>query len=240
MKHCLLVSMMITICAAMAQGQNQQVEQLEVILADTIAKPRLFRPTMLLIGVDAVTGLSSIISSQKNGWEMQAEIDLHRYFLVAEYGRENLNISDSTYLYTSSGNYWRFGIDANLIPRDAFGSILYFGLRYGKASFKDSMVGSNFEPFWGDIPIDEFNDNVTARWLEVVTGMKAKVWKNLYLGYILRLKFAKKIIDKEELNLDPFRIPGYGLADQNSFWGVNYYIAWKFTFGEKYILPPKQ
>jgi len=209
----------------------------QAIVTDSIPKSQMIAPTMLRIGVDLIGAAHTAINENRDAWEVQAEVDIYRYFITAEFGSEVNQFIREDYDYRSDGTYWRVGADINMIPREPFGSVLFFGLRYANGTFDEDLSGTISDPVWGDILIDSSNENVKARWIEVVAGMKAKVWKNLYMGYILRLKASLKIKNESELQLDPYRIPGYGLADQNSFFGINYYIAWQFPFRQKYAVP---
>jgi len=58
------------------------------------------------------------------------------------------------------------------------------------------------------------------------------------MGYTLRLKTSLRLSGDQEL--ESYRIPGYGLASEASFWGVNYYVSWRFKFREKYTVPVKE
>ena len=209
----------------------------QAIVTDTIPKGQMYIPTFFRLGADLLGGIHTAINDSRDAWEIQGEVDVYRYFLVGELGGETNYFVDKNYEYRSNGIYGRFGVDINMIPREAWGSVLFFGLRYGRSNFEEQLYGAVFDPIWGYTIIDDSNKLIQARWYEIVTGMKAKVWKNLYLGYILRLKVSLKIMNPYAIEVDPFRIPGYGLADQNSFYGINYYVAWKFSFRQKYTMP---
>ena len=208
----------------------------QAIVTDSIPKSLMFSPTMIRVGADFIGVARTAISDTRDSWEVQGEVDIYRYFITIEFGSETNHFIQEDYEYKGEGTYWRLGADINLIPREAFGSVLYFGLRYAHSSFNESLTGTVNDAIWGNTAIDVSNEAVKSRWMEVVTGMKAKVWKNMYLGYALRLKFSSKIKNAEDLELDPFQVPGYGRADQNSFWGINYYIAWQFPFKQKYMI----
>jgi hypothetical protein len=211
----------------------------QAILTDSVPKLKMFIPTMVRVGGDVLGLARTAIDKNRDPWEVQAEIDIHRYFLAAEFGGEVARYTDDDYKYKSEGTYWRFGADINIIPREAFGSVLYFGLRYGKSTFSEELLGTVNDPVWGDLEIESYNDMAVAEWYEIVTGMKAKVWKNLYMGYALRVKASLKIENSAELEIEPFQIPGYGLGTQDFFFGINYYIAWRFQFQKKYMVPKK-
>ena len=209
----------------------------QVIVTDSIPKSQMWAPTFVRIGTELINPIRSVLGNRTSGWEVEVETDFHRYVAVFDYGFEKWTFSDTTYMYESSGNYYRVGLDANLIPRDKFGSSLYFGLRYGQGSFEEELVGTVSYPQWGSSLIDGENREMRVQWFEMVMGMKAKVWKGLVLGYTLRLKLSPEFSDPQEF--ETYRIPGYGIGRSSNFWGISYYVAWQFQFRQKYMVPPR-
>lgn len=210
----------------------------QAIITDSIPKYKMIAPTMFMFGFELLGPAYTLISEQRSGWELEAALDVYRYFIVYDYGAEFFDFQKDTYNYSSEGTYWRFGADINMIPRDEYGSLLYFGLRYSESILTEKMTGKVFDKQWGTTYFTSLNGNVNARWIEIVAGMRAKIWKELYMGYTLRLKTSLRLSGDQEL--ESYRIPGYGLASESSFWGVNYYISWRFKFREKYTVPQKE
>ena len=207
------------------------------IVTDTIPTSKMWAPTMFRFGYDLLGPLYNVVSRSRGGWEVTGEIDLYKFFLIAEYGNEHFDYGDSLYHYRSNGNYLRLGFDINTMSRDKFGSELFFGFRYVKGSFTESLSGSTSVYQWGFAYFNDENPDLESSWIEFTAGMKAKVWKKLYMGYTLRLKLSPKITGEQ--NIEPYRIPGYGLASETNFWGINYYIAWRFDFRQKYMTPAR-
>ena len=193
---------------------------------------------MIRIGYDLIGPLQNGISRSRGGWELVGEVDLNKFFAVVEYGNEHFDYGDSSYHYRSSGNYLRLGFDYNMIPRDLFGSELFFGFRYAASRFDEKLSGETNIYQWGAAYMNDENKQLKGSWIEFTAGMKAQVWKHLYMGYTLRLKVAPGI--KGDQNLETYRMPGYGLPARPNFWGINYYAAWKFDFRKKYVRPQKK
>jgi len=209
----------------------------QVIVTDSIPKSKMIGPTMFRIGTELIAPITSVVGTRRAGWELQIETDVYRYLLVADFGNETWTFGDSTYNYRSSGYYYRFGVDANLIPRDRFGGSFNFGLRYARSFFDEELFGAVRYPQWGTSLADGKNENMDAQWFEITLGIKANVWKNLVLGYTLRLKAGLSL--SEFQGLEPYRIPGYGISGADNFWGMSYYVSWQFNFRKKYMIPPK-
>ncbi len=210
----------------------------QAIVTDSISGGKLWTPTMLRIGYDLIGPLQNAISRSRGGWEITGETDFNKFNLIAEFGNEHFDYGDNaTYHYRADGNYFRLGFDYNMIPRDEFGSELFFGFRYATGNFDETLAGVTNVFQWGSGYMNEKNSNVSATWLEFTAGMRAKVWKQLYMGYTLRLKVAPSL--KGEQNIETYLIPGYGLYSKPNFWSINYYVAWKFSFRQKYTKSKK-
>ena len=192
---------------------------------------------MFRISYDLVGPLQNAISRSRGAWEVTGEVDLNNLFVIGAFGNEHFDYGDSSYHYRSDGNYNRIGFDLNMIPRDEYDSELFFGFRYATSRFQESLSGERNIFQWGKGYFNEQNTDMKATWIEFTAGMKAKVWKNLFMGYTLRLKIKMGV--QGEQNLETYRIPGYGLAEDNNFWGINYYAAWRFNFAQKYVRPSK-
>ena len=216
----------------MAIGSNGQA-----IISDTVSNSQLWAPTMIRIGYDLIGPLQNAISRARGGWELSGEVDFNKFFVVTEFGNEHFDYGDSSYHYRSDGNYLRLGFDLNMIPRDKYGSVLFFGFRYATSRFDETISGETNVFQWGSAYMNEKNTKVKSTWIEFTAGMKAKVWKQLYMGYTLRLKVSPSI--NGEQNLETYRIPGYGLQSKPNFWGINYYVSWRFDFRKKYVRPQK-
>jgi hypothetical protein len=103
----------------------------------------------------------------------------------------------------------------------------------------------NANPYFGEAPIlasgDKFN-GLTASWIEVVAGVKAKVINNVYLGFSLRLN--RLVSNYKPTNFDNLYIPGFNRTYDGDFGvGVNYTITYfipiykkKVTNREKKVL----
>jgi hypothetical protein len=95
------------------------------------------------------------------------------------------------------------------------------------------------DPFFYDYAEQISKPGMSANWYEANFGMKIRVWKDLYLGWAGRIKFAKKV-SANDTSFDTYYIPGYGLADSDSRWGFNYQIFYRIPFREKPPYKPKK
>ena len=194
---------------------------------------RDFKPSAINFGLDVLGLARTSTSAGFTRIEAQGDIDIDRYFFVLDMGHEATSISNSNYSYSNSGNYFRAGIQANMMPYNPNRDFLFVGLRYARSRFSDEIVFQDEFDKWGAKNFSFKNNGLTARWWEVTLGMKVKVLKSLYFGYTIRYKLAKKISDFGELI--PRNLPGFGRADKSSSAGFSYYILYHLPFRDKPI-----
>ncbi|MBL6444957.1 hypothetical protein JMN32_01460 [Fulvivirga sp. 29W222] len=212
---------LISIClVTMASAAFSQKEKVQL---DTTS--RRFIPTGIRVGADLIGFGKSFSKVDYKQYEFQADIDFYRYFLNVEYGQMERTLENSNSLYTVEGSYFKVGPDINFLHRDPDQSALFFGLRYATTTFSDELNFSYTNDVFGDGTSQISNTDLKADWFEMVTGMKVKMWKFIWLGYTARFKFGIDTFERNELI--PHEIPGYGRADKNVSWGFNYYLIFR-------------
>ena len=74
-------------------------------------------------------------------------------------------------------------------------------------------------------------DALSARWVEVVTGIKVKMINNIYMGFSLRLN--RLMSDIRPDNFDNLYIPGFNKKTDENVWGAG------FNYTITYAIPVK-
>lgn len=206
----------------------------QILPQDTAAvDPTPWKPSFVRIGYDISRPGVSLFSNRFSQ-EFSAEIDFKDLFLVSEFGFEES--SQSTPGYKNSGLYYRIGVDANMIRYDQSKNVITFGLRYAAAQFQhefNTTVTDEFETR----NINQKETGVTASWFEVLMGMKVRIWRELFMGYGFRLKFANSV--KEDGLILPFEMPGYGRVFNDGrekrglVLGFHYALYWTIRLRDK-------
>lgn len=200
-----------------------------------VKKPRVkrdFKPSSFKVGGDVLGFGRSLIESDYTHYEAQFDVDFHRYFFVVDVGRQEHSFSGSSFAYSNDGNYFRVGIQANMTQFNEDRNVIFFGLRYARSNFSDKLNFTQATDHWGSGDIALNNNGLSARWFELNTGMKVRVTGQLYLGYTIRFKLAKSM-SQPTSTLQPYTIPGFGLASKGSNIGFNYYILYRLPFRNK-------
>jgi len=213
-------------------AQQQEVVEADTVqqeeqIPDSLREKPSYIPTGIRIGTDLITGIKGYRNTTFDGWELNADVDFHRYYLAIDYGRWAQGHNLPNGWYDNSGKYVRFGADMNLLKKDPDRNMFFIGLRYAHASFGDSVSYSFADRAnaYGTIKKNLVNTNLTANWAEITTGLRIKFWKFFWMGYTIRLKFAPQVHGNKELQ--PFDIPGYGDFARKAYWGFNYQIFFR-------------
>jgi hypothetical protein len=199
--------------------------------------PYKWKPSFIRFGVNTSGLFQTAVLSDRDLLEGMFEIDFHKYFLTVEGGIDRISRSGS-FDYSSQGTFFRVGIEQNLIPYSINRNVITVGLRYAYTSFSDEITFSSRNVFQeGNIQFR--NEALTASWLETGIGLRGRIWKNLYMGYQLRVKLFKRV--QGEGVLETFDVPGFGKNKRNgedirtSTVGFDYFIYWTIPFRDKII-----
>lgn len=189
-----------------------------------------FIPTGVRLGFDLINagqaviknGVKAITQGEYRELQFSADIDFYRYFLNVEYGIfEREWIRDDGF-YNNKGVHYKIGPDVNFLHRDPDGAALFFGLRYAFTKFSDDMNYQYSNGFWGNGGNSISNKDIKADWFEITTGLKVPLTKIIWLGYTARVKLGAGTF--EDQALIPYWVPGYGRADRNTAWGLDYWL----------------
>jgi hypothetical protein len=190
-------------------------------------------------GVDMSRFLVPIVDNNRYGWELSGDAELLKdLFAVVELGSQTTrftNFNNKQFNYNSNGAYTRLGVDYNFMKHIDNQSTdkLFVGLRYGFTTFyhEANQIVLN-SPSWGNSePISIERKWLGSNWLEMATGMRAHLFNNFYLGWSAR--FRVKVWMQNDPVMQPFHVPGYGRAWNNSWVGFNYSLYYKIPLIKK-------
>ena len=74
-------------------------------------------------------------------------------------------------------------------------------------------------------------DQLKAGWIEIIAGMKVRVFNNFYMGFSLRLN--RLLNDTVPQNFDNLYIPGFNKKTDENIWGAG------FNYTITYAIPIK-
>jgi hypothetical protein len=184
------------------------------------------------VGADLYRLTKSLYDKNYQGLEFVGDYRISQKFYIAgEFGNENKTVDDDRFNFTTKGTYFKVGFDYNSYENWLnMENMIYVGMRYGVSSFSQTLnTYSIYDPtnYYGITILnsgEKFN-GLTAGWIEIIGGIKAEVFNNLYVGFSLRLNYL--VSNKRPENFDNLYIPGYNRTYDGKFGaGFNYTISY--------------
>jgi hypothetical protein len=224
------------------ENSFQNIEELpKQIIKDTISHAKTNRYG-LRVGIDLYKLTRALYDKDYKGIEFVGDYRLtKKYFLAAELGNESKTTDDSRLNFTTKGSYLKAGFDYNGYENWLnMENIISIGLRYGFSSFNQELNSYkiyNANPYFGEVPAiasgEKFN-GLTASWIEVVAGIKAKVFNNVFVGFSLRLN--RLVSNKKPGDFDNLYIPGFNRTYDGDFGvGFNYTVSYFIPLYKKKV-----
>jgi hypothetical protein len=204
----------------------------------------------------------------------------NRYFLTADIGYWEANrVKPSSinrkavngFQYENTGAYFRVGFEYNLMRRYFNNESLTVGVRYGQAFFGHTLKYSFVNDSLWNVKVDTaapppngvmMQRGLSANWFELTTGLRVNIWKNIFVGYTIRLMFLGDVKGDEVpvsrsfefLNTqdvppyEPFKsfvgsgamianeIPGYGNTEDSFKLGFGFFAAYQIPLRKRPVV----
>lgn len=186
----------------------------------------------LRVGVDLHRLSKSFYEKDYKGLELVGDYRLtRRFYLAGELGNEEKTVDDDRLNFTTKGTYFKAGFDYNSFENWLdMENMIYVGMRYGISSFSHTVNSYKiYDPtnYYGENTVisgAKYN-GLTANWIEIIGGVKAELFSNLYLGFSLRLNYL--VSNKKPEGFDNLYIPGFNRTYEGKFGaGVNYTLSY--------------
>ncbi|MHC0448376.1 DUF6048 family protein [Flavobacterium sp. 3-218] len=200
------------------------------ILKDSVVKTDRYG---LRVGVDLYKLTRGLYDKDYKGIEFVGDWRLtKKYYLAAELGFEDKTTEDDRLTSSATGTYVKAGFDYNFYQNWLdMENLITIGMRGGFSTFSQELINYkiyNPNPYWGELPpINEGQkySGLTAAWIEVALGLKAKVFNNVFVGFGVQLKLLA--MNKEPGNFENLYIPGFNRTYDGSFGvGFNYTVSY--------------
>lgn len=209
-------------CCVSANAQNDSIATTST---DSI---KIKEKYGLRLGVDLGKIIRSYVDDNYSGFEISGDFRLKKkLYIAAEIGLEEKN-DITTYLdITTKGTYLKAGIDYNMYQNWLdMDNMIYSGFRIGASTFSHTLneyqvytTNQYWQSQLSSNQPQEFND-LNAVWFELILGLKAELFKNLFMGVNVQLKGL--ISQTEPENFTNIYIPGFNKTFDSSKIGVGY------------------
>src|SRR5690554_2302902 len=188
----------------------------------------------LRVGADLFKLTKYFVVDDYKGFEIVGDYRFNKkIYIAAELGNENKTTDEPQLNFTTKGSYLKIGVDFNAHENWlGMENQIYVGGRYATSSFSQNLnhysIYYNTGGFLGPHTVVNTNQNfsgLNAHWIELVGGIKAEIFNNLFLGFSVRLNYL--ITQKKPDNFDNLYIPGFHRTYDGN-WGVgfNYTISY--------------
>ena len=203
-----LISLLLLFCIGLpllaqqqrpAQTPKRDQKKKEVAEIDTIP---LYNGTY--VGVDLYGIGSKLLGGDFMSSEVSVAVNLKNKFIpTIEFGMGGTDTWSETGIHYKSkmAPFFRIGVDYNtMAKKKEKNSYLYAGLRYAFSPFKyDVSTMPADDPIWGDVignpsledgywggsvPFSHLGMKGSVQWLEIVLGVKVRIYKNFNMGRV--------------------------------------------------------
>jgi hypothetical protein len=187
------------------------------------------------IGIDLARIPWYFTEPPEYGAEISLDAELFRgLYPVLELGYSTLSLDSVSYNYRSGGPYLRAGTDYNFLSfadRTEHHSITV-GFRLGLARFSH-RAGAITLPgnYWGEYPPENYSNDLTGSWLELVGGLNSEIVPNFFLGWSVRYRIL--LNPGMDARVPPRLVPGYGNGTENRGFGISYRVMYKIPVLKK-------
>lgn len=192
------------------------------------------------LGFDLSNPIRTILNKDRKAFEITADFRVKpNLFVASEIGYLNQNSKEVKYNYGTKGQYLKLGVNYNVYKNWLeMDNEIFVGLRYGYSTFEQSVsnIIINTENSLPPLSLPETQNfkNLNAGWLEFIVGIKAEIYKNVFLGF--QLSGNKIVHQKVPENFKNLYIPGFNrVFINNSGFGFNYTIAYRIPILKRKI-----
>ncbi|MCB0383657.1 MAG: hypothetical protein KDD05_10300 [Psychroserpens sp.] len=191
----------------------------------------------LRLGADLGKLARTFIDDNYTGFEITGDYRLtKKLYLAGELGTEERTITTDFLDVTATGSYFKAGIDYNSYQNWLdMQNMIYFGFRTGVSTFNQTVnryTVYNVNQYWPtQFTSDEALkvDGLTAIWAEIIVGIKAELFSNLFLG--LNVQIKRLITEDEPEGFENLYIPGFNRTFDSGRFGIG------FGYNVSYLIP---
>ena len=208
--------------------------QENIVSTDSVTQKQKYG---LRIGFDINKLVNSSVNNNYDGFELNADYRIsNKLYIASEIGFID-NTEEEEYLnFTTKGTYIKSGIDYNMYTNWLdMQNMIFAGFRIGYSDFDQTInnytIYDTNNQIWGqsfiNTPIN--NKDLSSLWVELIIGVKAEIFNNLFLGFNLEVK---KMINSEiKNNIQNMYVPGFNKTFEGSSFGVG------FGYKLSYLIP---
>lgn len=193
----------------------------------------------LRLGVDISKPIKAQLDETFMGFELVADYRVAKnLYVAAEMGFEEETTNEDFTNSTAKGNYVKVGVNLNTYKNWLdMNNEIFVGYRYGYSRFEQTL--NNFTPNVNTLyfPANQINTPITAtnldaHWSEIVVGVRAETFKNVFISFSGSYKLLMS--NKEPENFQTLFAPGFNRVFKGGTgFGFNYTLTYLIPFKKK-------
>ena len=195
----------------------------------------LLVPSGIRAGAEIGRFAKTAFSDEYEAIELKGDLQLGNiFFLTLDLGSVTQDRSnpENTFQYRSSGTFQRIGFDYNALWKKTDTDAVTFGLRFARATFDQTLTYQQDDGFWGGGTRNLTVEGLQASWVELVSGIRVSIFKNLYISPELHMMFL--VADPQSpASMTVGEIPAYGKAESNTRVAINYAMYYRLGVPNK-------
>lgn len=233
MQHRLIFFISVTTMMLFSLASNAQIGDTEKP-QDTIVYKQKYG---LRLGGDLGKIARTIIDEDYTGFEINGDYRLtKKLYIAGELGTEERRIATDFLDVTANGSYFKAGIDYNTYTNWLdMQNMIYTGFRVGVSTFsqtQNQFTVYNTDQYWENpytnFEAQEFN-GLSAIWAELVIGLKAELFTNLYAGLNIQIKAL--VSQDQPVDFENLYVPGFNRTFDSGRFGLG------FGYTLSYLVP---
>jgi len=237
-KYFISICLLFVVAENFSQKQNKNTSQTEE--KDTLVYKTNYG---LRLGIDISRPILTTLNGGYTGYEILGDYRIKKnLYIAAEVGYEEETSAESYSNSTSKGNYIRLGVNLNAYNNWLdMNNEIFVGYRYGFSLFDQTL--NNYTPnisdaengnyFLADLnTTSKTATNLNAHWSELMIGLKAETFNNLFIGFSVSYKILMSVTEPE--GFKALFAPGFNrIFDSNTGFGFNYTVSYLIPFSKK-------
>ena len=226
--------------AAESFCQETQQDKIPEKTTDTIVYKTTYG---LRLGIDISRPIKAAVSSSYTGLEITGDYRIRKnVYIATELGYEKETSVEDYSNSTSKGNFIRVGLNYNAYKNWLdMNNEVFIGFRYGFSVFDQTL--NNYTPNVSDAESGNYfpatlkttsksATSLNAHWSELMIGIKAETFKNIFIGFSVSYKILMSAKNPEDFQV--LFAPGFNrIFESETGFGLNYTISYLIPFSKK-------
>ncbi len=227
----IISSLLILLFSITTYGQTEEKEA----TTDTLIYKQKYG---LRLGGDMGRIIRSFVDKDYKGFEINGDYRISKkLYLAGELGTEEKTITTDFLDVTSTGSYFKAGVDLNSYTNWLdMQNMIFIGGRVGVSSFSQTLNSFTiydtnqafFNQPYSETPNEKF-EGLSAIWAELIIGIKAELFSNLFMGVNMQIKSL--ISQNQPVEFENLYVPGYNRTYDSGSIGIG------FAYTLSYLIP---